>query len=167
VSSGKSTKAKAGGGTSPVIATNRRARFEYEILETFEAGIELLGPEVKSLRAGRANLGDAYATVRRGEVWLVHLHISPYEQAGRENPEPRRERRLLLHRREIARLSGKLRERGLTLVPLRLYWKKGRAKVELGLARGKRRHDKRESIRQRDAEREVARAVSGRRRGAS
>lgn len=160
---GKSARGEA----SPVIATNRRARFEYEILETLEAGIELRGPEVKSLRAGRANLADAYATVRRGEAWLLHLHISPYEQAGRENPDPRRDRRLLLHRREIARLAGRLQERGLTLVPLRLYWKQGRAKVLLGLARGKRLYDKRETIRRRDAEREVARVASGRRRGGS
>jgi SsrA-binding protein len=152
---------------SDVIATNRRARFEYEILESFEAGIELLGPEVKSLRAGRANLADAYATVRRGEAWLVHLHISPYAQAGRENSDPRRDRRLLLHRREIRRLSGKLAERGLTLVPLRLYWKDGRAKVELGLAKGKRRYDKREAIKRRESDREVARATSARRRGRS
>lgn len=152
---------------SDVIATNRRAHFEYEILETIEAGMALLGPEVKALRQGRANLADAYATVRRGEALLVHLHISPYEQAGRENPDPRRDRRLLLHRREIRRLAGKLAERGLTLVPLRLYWKNGRAKVELGLARGKRLHDKRESIRRRETDREVARAIHERKRAPS
>jgi SsrA-binding protein len=144
---------------SDVIATNRKAHFEYEILETLEAGMALRGPEVKSLREGRANLADAYATVRRGEVLLVHLHISPYEQAGRDNPDPRRDRRLLLHRAEIRRLSGKLAERGFTLIPLRLYWKNGRAKVELGLARGKRRHDKREAIRRRETDRELARAL--------
>ena len=143
-----------------VIATNRKARFEYEILERLEAGIALLGPEVKSLREGRANLVDSYATVRGGEALLRHLHISPYEQAGRDNPDPRRDRKLLLHRREIDRLATKVRERGLTLVPLRLYWKSGRAKVELGLARGKRVHDKRETIRRRDADREAARAIS-------
>ena len=142
-----------------VIASNRKASFEYEILETFEAGIALLGPEVKSLRAGRANLADAYATIRRGEALLVHLHISPYEQAGRDNPDPRRDRRLLLHRAEIRRLTGKVAERGFTLIPLRLYWKNGRAKVELGLARGKRRHDKREAIRRRETDRELARAL--------
>jgi SsrA-binding protein len=152
---------------SEVIATNRRARFEYEILETFEAGIALLGPEVKSLREGRANLADAYATVRRGEVLLVHLHISPYEQAGRDNPDPRRDRRLLLHRAEIRRLTGKVAERGFTLVPLRLYWKNGRAKVELALARGKRLHDKREAIRRRESDREVARLSSMRKRRTS
>jgi SsrA-binding protein len=150
--------------TSDVIATNRRARFEYEILETFEAGIALLGPEVKSLRAGRANLGDAYAIVRGTDALLLHLHISPYEQAARENTDPTRDRRLLLHRSEIRRLAGTLAERGLTLVPLKLSWKSGRAKVELGLARGKRRYDKRESIKQRDSDREMARATSIRRR---
>lgn len=150
---------------SSTIATNRRARFEYEILETFEAGLELLGPEVKSLRQGRANLADSYAMVRRGEAFLLHLHISPYEQAGRDNPDPRRDRRLLLHRREIRRLAGQLAERGLTLVPLRLYWKNGRAKVELGLARGKRVYDKRQAIRKRESDRELARAVGARRRG--
>jgi SsrA-binding protein len=157
--------AKSKSQQSEVIATNRRARFDYEILESFEAGIALLGPEVKSLRLGRANLSDAYATVRNGQALLVHLHISPYEQAGRENPDPRRDRRLLLHRREIRRLAGQLAERGLTLVPLRLYWKKGRAKVELGLARGKRRYDKREAIRSRETDRELARAIGARRRG--
>ena len=146
-----------------MIATNRRAHFEYEILETFEAGMALLGPEVKSLREGRANLVDAYATVRRGEALLVHLHISPYEKAGRDKPDPRRDRRLLLHRAEIRRLTGKLAERGFTLVPLRLYWKNGRAKVELGLARGKRRHDKREAIKRRESDRELQRAKRAKR----
>jgi len=152
---------------SEVIATNRRARFEYEILETFEAGMALLGPEVKSLREGRANLADAYATVRRGEALLLHLHISPYEQAGRDNPNPRRDRRLLLHKAEIRRLTGKLAERGFTLVPLRLYWKNGRAKVELGLARGKRLHDKRETIKRRESDREAARLIRVRNRPTS
>ena len=152
---------------SDVIATNRRARFEYEILETFEAGIALRGPEVKSLREGKANLADSYATVRRGEALLVHLHISPYEQAGRDNPDPRRDRRLLLHKAEIRRLSGRIAERGFTLVPLRLYWKNGRAKVELGLARGKRVHDKREAIRRRESDREVARLTRARNRRTS
>jgi SsrA-binding protein len=149
---------------SDVIASNRKASFDYEILETFEAGIALLGPEVKSLREGRANLADAYATVRRGEVLLMHLHISPYAQAGRDNPDPRRDRRLLLHRAEIRRLTGKVAERGFTLIPLRLYWKDGRAKVELGLARGKRRHDKREAIRRRESDRELARATRAKQR---
>jgi SsrA-binding protein len=147
-----------------LVATNRRARFEYEILETVEAGISLLGPEVKSLRAGKANLSDAWAAIRGGEVYLVGAHISPYEQAGRENPDPRRERKLLLRRAEISRLAGKVAERGLTLVPLQLYFKGGRAKVELGLARGKRSHDKREAIRRREQDREMRRALGARAR---
>jgi len=142
-----------------LIASNRRARFDYELLDHFEAGMVLLGPEVKSLRAGHASLSDAYATVRRGELWLVNAHISPYEQAGRENPEPRRERKLLMRKSEIARLSGKIHEKGFTLVPVSLYWKGGRAKCELALARGKRRYDKRQTIRQREEKREVARAM--------
>lgn len=142
-----------------LVATNRRARFEYEILDTFEAGLVLLGPEVKSLRAGKANLADSYATIRHGEAWLINAHISPYAQASRENPEPRRERKLLLHRSEISRLQGKLVEKGLTLVPLELYFSKGRAKVRLGLARGKRQHDKREAIRRREQDREIQRVT--------
>ena len=147
------------------IATNRRARFEYEILDTWEAGLALLGPEVKALRTGKANLSDAYATVRRGEAFLVNAHISPYEKAGRDNADPRRERKLLLHRREIARLQGAVAEKGLTLVPLKLYFKNGRAKVQIGLARGKRKYDKRQTIRRREEEREIQRGVRGRRRG--
>jgi SsrA-binding protein len=145
-----------------IVTQNRRARHDYEILQKFEAGLVLVGPEVKSLRAGRANLSDAYATIRRGEVFLVNAHISPYEQAGRENPDPRRERKLLLHRLEIARLTGKVAERGLTLVPLSLYFKGGRAKVELALARGRRKGDRREAIRKREQEREMERAVRDR-----
>jgi len=153
-------------GERKLVATNRKARFEYEILETVEAGIALVGPEVKSLRAGNVSLADAYAVVRRGEVFLVGAHVSPYAQASRENPDPRRERKLLLHRAEITRLAGKVAERGLTLVPLSLYFQDGRAKVELALARGRRRHDKREAIRRREQEREVRRAVRERgRRG--
>ena len=140
------------------IASNRRARHEYEILDTLEAGIALRGPEVKSLRAGRANLSDAYAILRGGEVFLRNLHISPYQEAGRENPDPTRERKLLLHRQEIHRLRSKVAERGLTLIPLSLYWKDGRAKVELAVARGKRRYDKREAIRRREQDREAQRA---------
>lgn len=148
-----------------VVATNRRARFEYEILDSFEAGLALLGPEVKSLRAGKANLTDSYAVFRRGEAWLISAHISPYPEAGRDNPEPRRDRKLLLHRREIERLEGRVQEKGLTLVPLELYFKDGRAKVRLGLARGKRQHDKRETIRRREQDREVQRVMRrGRRR---
>ena len=142
-----------------VICTNRKARHLYEILETVEAGLALLGPEVKSLRAGRASMGDAYARIRGGEAWLVGLHISPYEQAGRENPDPIRDRKLLLHRREIARLGSKVAERGFTLVPLRMYFKDGRAKVELALARGKRTYDKREAIRRREEDRSLRRVM--------
>ena len=142
-----------------LIARNRRARFEYEILDTVEAGLVLRGPEVKSLRAGKANLSDSYATVRRGEAWLLNAHISPYEQAGRDNLDPRRERKLLLHRREISRLQGRIAEKGLTLVPLELYFKGGRAKVRLGLARGKRQYDKREAIRRREQDRELRRVM--------
>jgi len=150
-----------------LIASNRKARFNYEILDTFEAGIALLGPEVKSLRAGNANLGDAYAIVRRGEVFLVNAHIGPYDQAGRANAAPRRERKLLLHRAEIERLTGRVAERGFTLVAMELYFKGGRAKVQLGLARGKKAHDKRETIRERESAREVQRAVRGRGRSRS
>jgi SsrA-binding protein len=146
-----------GEGEKQISATNRRARFEYEILEKVEAGMVLVGPEVKSLRAGKANLTDAYAFVRRGEMWLSGVHISPYAQASRDNPSPTRERKLLLHRREIERLASKIKERGLTLVPLQLYFKGGRAKVEIGLARGKRVHDKRQTIKTREADRELAR----------
>jgi SsrA-binding protein len=149
-------------GARKLVATNRKARFEYEVLETVEAGIALVGPEVKSLRAGNASLADSYAVVRRGEAWLIGAHISPYAQASRENPDPRRERKLLLHRAELARLGSKVAERGLTLVPLQLYFRDGRAKIELALARGRRRHDKREAIRRREQDRELRRAVRGR-----
>lgn len=148
-----------------LVAQNRRARHDYEILDTLEAGLVLLGPEVKSLRAGKASLSDAYAVVRGGELWLVNAHVSPYDKAGRDNPDPRRERKLLAHRAEIARLAGQVAERGLTLVPLSIYFKDGRAKVELALARGKRTIDKRESIREREQAREIDRALRrGRRR---
>jgi SsrA-binding protein len=153
-------------GERKLVATNRKARFEYEILETVEAGIALLGPEVKSLRAGNASLGDAYAVVRRGEIWLVGAHISPYPQASRENPDPRRERKLLLHRGEIDRLDGRVAERGFTLVPLQLYFRDGRVKVEVALARGRRRYDKRQAIREREEERLVRRTVRERGRRA-
>jgi len=145
-----------------VIASNRRARHEYEILDSFEAGIVLSGPEVKSLRAGKASLGDAYAEVRRGEVYLLNAHIGAYEQAGRANAPPLRERKLLLHRYEIARLAGRVVERGLTLIPLQLYFKDGRAKVELALARGKRQYDKRQAIRKRESDRDLQRVMRGR-----
>ena len=153
----------AEGSARKLVTQNRRARHDYEILSTLEAGLVLLGPEVKSLRAGRANLSDAYATIRHREAFLLNAHISPYKEAGRQNADPRRERKLLLHRAEIDRLRGKLAERGFTLIPLSLYFDGGRAKVELGLARGKRKGDKREAIRQREERREIDRALRRRR----
>ena len=147
-----------------VIASNRKARFEYEIIDTFEAGMVLLGTEVKALRSGKASLGDAFAEIRRGEIFLHNAHIGAYEQAGRANAPPLRARKLLLHRREIARLEGRVDERGLTLIPLKLYFKDGRAKVELALARGKRRYDKRQAIRERENDRDLQRALRDRNR---
>lgn len=158
-------KAKNALSTEGTIASHRRARFDYEVLDTFEAGMSLLGPEVKSLRLGKASLSEAYAILRKGEIFLRGLHISPYEQAGRNNPDPLRERKLLLHRHELRRLQSKVTERGLTLVPLSLYWKDGRAKVELALVRGKRQTDKRETIKRREQDREMRRAVRSRGRG--
>ena len=146
------------------IASNRRARRDYEILDTFEAGIELRGPEVKSLRDGKANLGDAYGVIRKGQVFLHHLHISAYAPARLSNSDPLRERRLLLHRREIERLTVRVHERGFTLIPLSLYWKDGRAKVELALARGRARYDKRQAIRKREDSREAERGLRRRNR---
>lgn len=141
------------------VATNRKARHEYDILETFEAGIVLKGPEVKSLRDGRASFQDAYARLERGEVWLEGVHVSPYEQANRFNVDPVRPRKLLLHREEIRRLVGKVEEKGLTLIPLQIYFSRGHAKVTLALARGRKLHDKREALRRREQEREARRAV--------
>lgn len=144
-----------------IVATNRKARHEYEILERFEAGIVLKGPEVKSLREGKVGFQDAFARVERGEAWLHSLHISPYEQANRFNEDPLRTRKLLLHRDEIRRLIGKVEEKGLTLVPIELYFKGGVAKVTLALARGRKLYDKREKLRKDDMEREARRAVRG------
>lgn len=141
------------------IARNKRARYDYHIVETWEAGIVLTGTEVKSLRTGKANLGDAYGIVRNGEVFLLNLHISPYEQGNQFNHDPTRTRKLLLHRKEIRRLIGAVERQGLTLVPLELYFKRGVAKVILALGKGKKLHDKRETERRRDADREIARAV--------
>jgi SsrA-binding protein len=146
-----------------VIAENRRARHDYHLLERYEAGIVLTGTEVKSLRESRATLQQAYADVRGEEVWLVGAHIAEYAQGNVHNHDPDRDRKLLLHKKEIASLIGKVRERGFTLVPTRLYWKNGKAKVELALARGKELHDKRRDIARRDAERQIERAL-GRRR---
>lgn len=140
-----------------VVATNRKARHEYHLLETYETGIALKGTEVKSLRQGRASLQESYATVKNGEVWLMGMHISPYEHASIDAHEPKRDRKLLLHKKEIRRLVGKLSEKGTTLIPVRLYFKNGIAKVELALARGKRAYDKREAIKRRDIRRELER----------
>jgi SsrA-binding protein len=147
-----------------LIAANRRARHEYHLLERFEAGLVLTGTEVKSLRQGNATIERAYADVRDGQVWLVGAHISPYEQASLGSHDPDRDRKLLLHRKEIASLIGKVKERGLTLVPTQLYFKNGRAKVELALARGKEQRDKRRDLAKRDADRQIERALKSRSR---
>src|SRR5579862_4673581 len=146
-----------------LITDNRRARHDYELLERFEAGVVLTGTEVKSLRSGRATLGQAYADVRDGEAWLHGAEIATYDQGNRMNHEPLRSRKLLLHRREIDRLYGQVREKGLTLVPTRLYFKDGRVKIELALARGKDVRDKRRSVVDRDAKRQIERALKARR----
>jgi len=146
-----------------LIADNRRARFDYELLERFEAGIALTGTEVKALRDGRAQLGHAYAEVRDGEVWLVGASISEYAQGNVANHRPERDRKLLLHRGEIDSLYGKVREKGLTLVPTRLYFKDGRVKLELAVARGKERIDKRRSIAERESKRQLERDMKARR----
>ena len=142
-----------------VITVNRKARHNFEILDTFQAGMVLLGTEVKSLRLGKVNLKDSYARIRNGEVWLIGVHISMYTHGSYNNHEPERERKLLLHKYEIRRLTGKVEEAGLTLVPLKMYFQDGKAKVELGLARGKRRHDKRQDIAKREAMREINRKL--------
>jgi SsrA-binding protein len=139
------------------VATNRAARHKFELLERFECGIELLGTEVKALREGNAQIGDAYATIDRGEVWLRGAHIPPYAPASIQNHDPDRPRKILLHRYEIERLIGRSQRRGLTLVPTRIYFKGPRAKVELALARGKERRDRRREIRDRDVRREIER----------
>ena len=146
-----------------LIAENRRARHDYHLLERYEAGIALTGTEVKSLRAGRADLARAFADVREGEIWLVGARIDEYAQGNIANHEPDRDRKLLLHRREIDSLLGKTRERGLTLVPTRIYFKNGKVKVEVALARGKEQRDKRRDIADRDAKRQVERALKARR----
>ncbi len=147
-----------------IICKNRKARFNFEIEDTMEAGISLQGSEVKSLRNGKANLSDAYAKVRNGEVFLVDAHISPYEQANRENHNPLRDRKLLLHKRQIRKLTGKVTERGYSLIPLKLYFKNGKVKVDLALAKGKKSFDKREAIKKKDQRREMERLDKYRRR---
>ena len=143
-----------------VLATNRKARHDYHIEDTYQAGMVLTGTEIKSVRAGRVNLRDSYARLEGGEVWVHHLHISPYEQGNRCNVDPLRRRKLLLHRREITRLSGRAVEKGLTLVPLSVYLERGYAKVELGVARGMRQYDKRQAIAERDQRREEERELA-------
>ncbi len=147
------------------IATTRRARHEDEILETVEAGLVLRGTEVKSLRDGMVSFKDSYASIRNGEGWLLGCHINPYSHGTDANHDPERDRKLLLHKREVARLGGKISEKGLTLVPLRLYFKGGRAKVEIGLARGKKLHDKRAALREREVRREMDKTARAARRG--
>ena len=148
-----------------LIAQNKKARHDFAIEDVYEAGLVLQGTEVKSLRAGRASLVDGYARIKDGEVWLEGVHIPEYDQGSWTNHEPRRPRKLLLHRTEIAKLIGKTKESGLTLVPLSLYFKDGKAKVEIALARGKRAYDKRQSLAARDAAREIDRAVGRRAKG--
>lgn len=148
-----------------LVADNRRARFDYAIEETFEAGLSLTGTEVKSLRLGRANLRDAHALIRNGEVYLLNAHIAIYEHGNRMNHEPTRTRKLLMHRREIDHLEGLVRQQGMTLVPLRLYFNaRGRAKIEIALGRGKKKYDKRHTMAERDAKRQIARAMRERQR---
>jgi len=148
--------------TTPIkiISDNRKSRFLYEILETYEAGIELVGTEVKSIRAGRVNLQDGYGIIRNGEAWLLNVHISPYNASAQYfNHDPRRTRKLLLHKKEINKLIGLLEQQGLTLVPLKMYFKKGLVKISLGVGKGKKLHDKRETLKRRQDERDMARAL--------
>jgi len=158
------SKKKARKPVSGDVATNRRARHKYELVERFECGIELRGSEVKALRDGKAQIADAYATVDDGEVWLRNLHIPPYAPASMENHEPDRPRKLLMHRYEIERLVGTTQRKGQTLVPVRVYFKGNRVKVELALARGKEQRDRRRELRDRDVQREIDRELSRRRR---
>ena len=145
-----------------LIADNRKALHDYHVLETFEAGVQLLGTEVKGIREGKANLRDSFARVEKGEVWLYNVHINPYSHRGYVDHDPKRKRRLLLHKHEIRKLIGKTVEKGLTLVPTRLYFKHGKVKVALALAKGKQAHDKRETIRRREVDRETRAAVKER-----
>jgi SsrA-binding protein len=147
-----------------IICKNRKAHYNFEIDDTFEAGISLLGSEVKSLRSGKANLSDSYGKFRAGELYLVDAHISPYEQSNRQNHDPLRDRKLLIHKSEIKKLQGKVAERGFSLIPLKLYFKNGKVKVELALARGKKTYDKREAIKKKDQRRELERMVKFRQR---
>jgi SsrA-binding protein len=147
-----------------IIADNRKAHHDYHLLETFEAGVALLGTEVKSIREGGANLRDSFARIEGGEVWIYNVHISPYRNRGYSDHDPTRRRKLLLHRSEIRKLIGKTVERGMTLVPVRMYLKNGRVKIAVSLAKGKKAHDKRETIKRRETERETRAAIKERRR---
>lgn len=144
-----------------VVARNKKAFHEYHILDTWEAGLALTGPEVKSIRGGKVSLAEAFGRVDGGEVWIYGMHVSPYDPASRWNADPERARKLLLHRQEIRRLIGAVQEKGLTLVPLDLYFRKGRAKLTLALARGKKLHDKRQALKDKDVKRELRRAAKG------
>jgi SsrA-binding protein len=144
------------------VATNRKARYQYQFHDTFEAGLVLQGSEIKSIRAGQVSLQEGFVVFEGGEAWLVNVHIAPYDPASRQNHEPRRRRKLLLHRREIDRLQGRAQEKGYTIVPTRLYLKEGRAKIEIALARGKKQYDKRQTIAERDSKRQVERALKER-----
>lgn len=148
--------------TGKVIATNRKAARDFHLEERHEAGLVLTGTEIKSIRAGRVNLSDGYVQPRDGELWLLNVHIAPYDPAGRYGHEPRRPRKLLLHRREISRLTSRVQERGYTIVPTRLYLKDGWAKIEIALVRGRRKYDKRQAIAKRDAQRDIDRALKER-----
>ena len=160
--SGKKEKTAEEKESTQPIADNRKAFHDYHILETFEAGIALLGTEVKGIREGQANLRDSYARVEKGEIWLFNVHINPYSHRGYVDHDPRRKRRLLLHKHEIRKLIGKTVEKGLTLVPTKLYFKNGKVKVAIALAKGKQDHDKRETLRRREADRETRAAVKER-----
>ncbi|EAW35035.1 SsrA-binding protein SmpB [Lyngbya sp. PCC 8106] len=146
-------------GGRKIITDNRKARYLYELLETYQAGIELQGTEVKSIRAGRVNMQDGYALVRNREAWLINVHISPYETSAYFNHEPRRTRKLLLHRKEINKLIGLVEQKGLTLVPTKMYFKNGLVKVEIAVGRGKKLHDKRDTMKKRDDQRQMERAM--------
>jgi SsrA-binding protein len=148
--------------SNKIVATNRKAHFEYFLLEHFEAGISLLGTEIKSIRAGQMSLAEAFVKIDDREAWLMNAHIAPYESANRYNHDPRRPRRLLLHRKEIRELWSAVRQKGVTIVPVQVYLKEGIAKVDIALAKGKKQYDKREEIARRDADREVERAKRGR-----
>jgi SsrA-binding protein len=145
------------------VATNRKAYHDYFLYDTYEAGIVLTGTEIKSVRAGRVNLRDSYVQLRKGEAWLMNVHIAPYAAGSRDNPEPRRDRKLLLHQREIYRLQSAIQEKGLTIVPLRLYLKNNRAKVEIAVAKGKKLYDKRAAIEKRETRRRIEQEMKARR----